>query len=109
MQRARAFLLVCVGICLLALSFQTGALVAHAQSKMPLEVVRSSSTGRWAIVNPTPEFSSNIMLLDTATGETWNICSGKGGVTYWCYVLRTSAPTGPLGQTPNSEAPTPGR
>jgi hypothetical protein len=34
-----------------------------------------TAVGRYQIVNGTPELTRNIMLLDTATGQTWQICT----------------------------------
>lgn len=39
--------------------------------------------GRFVIVNGTPDLARNIMLLDTATGESWVSCTGRG-VSGWC-------------------------
>jgi hypothetical protein len=48
----------------------------------------TSAVGRFIIVNGTPEQAANIMLLDTATGTTWVICSEgadvKSRVVHWC-------------------------
>ena len=42
---------------------------------------------RWQVVNPTPTFQGNTMLLDSATGQTWITCVGAG-VTGWCDMER---------------------
>jgi hypothetical protein len=36
---------------------------------------RQAVVGRFQIVNPTPEFIRNAMLLDTITGRTWVACT----------------------------------
>ena len=47
--------------------------------------------GRWTIVNGTPEQARNIMLLDTATGETWVVCESADGSTGWCRLERSDS------------------
>jgi hypothetical protein len=87
MHKARAFFFVCAGIFLLALAYHLGARSAGAQA--PTQVVRAASAGRWTIVNGTPEFAMNIMLLDTATGDVWLKCSQEDGTNVWCKMPRT--------------------
>lgn len=41
-------------------------------------------TGRYQVVNPTPQMARNIMLLDTWTGTTLINCVGTHGVSGWC-------------------------
>jgi hypothetical protein len=52
------------------------------------------TTGRFQVVDPTPDIVRNVTLLDTATGETWLLCNGKDG-TVWCVVPRTESMTLP--------------
>jgi hypothetical protein len=37
----------------------------------------SRAPGRYQVVNPTPEFRARTMLLDTATGDSWIMCSAE--------------------------------
>jgi hypothetical protein len=52
-------------------------------------------TGRWQIVNGTPQLSENIMLLDTETGNSWITCnlpspdSISEVSTGWCALTKT--------------------
>lgn len=41
-------------------------------------------SGRYQIVNGTPTYARNIMLLDTQTGRTWVICSARDSTAAWC-------------------------
>lgn len=41
---------------------------------------------RYKIVNPLPGAALNIMLLDSATGDTWVSCVDSKGITMWCVV-----------------------
>lgn len=59
------------------------------------------SAGRYQIVNGTPDQARNIMLLDTATGQSWISCigeldGGKTTATQWCKIPRTDATSGPV-------------
>lgn len=56
---------------------------------------RGNQTGRFQIVNGTPQLSKNIMLIDTWTGETWQICTNKEGEDLWCKMSRSTSPAGP--------------
>jgi len=47
-------------------------------------VVSSTSSGRYQVVNGTPELSKNIMLLDTATGRSWILCRDESKSDLWC-------------------------
>ncbi len=67
----------------------------HSQSRNPLPVPVTASAGRWQVVNGTPEMTRNIMLLDTATGDTWVVCTLEGGTQGWCFMPRTTAPSVP--------------
>lgn len=69
---------------LLALLFATPALAQKA-----------GPPGRYVVVNPTPEFSRNIMLLDTATGKTWIACTSSDGDLNWCAMTRSESGTKP--------------
>ena len=40
------------------------------------------------IVNGTPEYAVNIMLLNTHTGESWVNCRGEGGENGWCPMMQ---------------------
>lgn len=44
--------------------------------------------GRYRVVNGTPQFARNIMLLDTETGRTWVLCETRESNvptnTNWC-------------------------
>lgn len=61
--------------------------------------VVQSTGGRYQIVNGTPEMTRNIMLLDTATGNSWIICGDKDGVSHWCEMDRGHSSPGPHPQT----------
>jgi len=90
------FMFACIAIAALAVAFYfvSGGAMAQAGAAPQSQVVRAASNGRWTVVNGTPEYAMNIMLLDTATGDTWLKCGDKDGVTYWCRILRTNTPTG---------------
>jgi hypothetical protein len=77
----------CVALAALAVMFHMISSAAGAQATP--QVVRSNATGRWTIVNGTPGFAQNIMLLDTATGDSWVKCQNSEGVSMWCVVART--------------------
>ena len=66
-----------------------------------------TDNGRWQVVNGTPEFARNIMLLDTQTGNSWITCTDSKGVTSWCTIPRgyeqvgNSQSSSPPTQAPN--------
>jgi hypothetical protein len=43
----------------------------------------SLTMGRFQIVNPTPDAIINTMLIDTATGQSWQTCK-NGERSGWC-------------------------
>ncbi len=45
--------------------------------------------GRYQIVNGTPQYAANIMLLDTVTGNSWVMCSGPDVGDQWCKMPQT--------------------
>jgi hypothetical protein len=61
-----------VGVAVIALG-QSSPL--RSQQPQPTD---RTAVGRYQIVNGTPELTRNIMLLDTATGQTWQICTISG-------------------------------
>ena len=70
----------------------TSLLVAQSRTSIPAPVTQSS--GRWQVVNGSPEFRGSVMLLDTATGDTWIACSNAEKAEGWCRMFRSNAPTG---------------
>jgi hypothetical protein len=64
------------------------ALPALGQSRS----VAQSVGGRYQVVNGTPDMARNIMLLDTATGNTWILCGDPQGVSQWCQMDRSRSP-----------------
>lgn len=58
----------------------------------PVEGVQAQSgqPGRYQIINGTPAMAQNIMLLDTATGQSWITCNNEKGGTGWCLLFRTN-------------------
>jgi hypothetical protein len=77
------------------------ALLAGQEALAQARAVASSTvSGRWQIVNPTPERAMYIMLLDTATGATWIACSGEGGTQTWCIVEKSFATSKDYSQVP---------
>lgn len=76
------------GITLLALLLTLFLFVrnssAHSeQSGQSAKPVQAQQSGRYQIVNGTPELSKNIMLLDTQTGRSWVSCT-VDGQDAWC-------------------------
>jgi hypothetical protein len=51
--------------------------------------------GRFQVVNGTPSMAANIMLLDTATGESWIKCSSEDVGSLWCAVPKSEHATAP--------------
>jgi hypothetical protein len=86
---AKRFAHVSLGILALALAYHFGASSATAQAPSQKQIVNAASTGRWTIVNGTPEMASNIMLLDTFTGDSWISCEDPDGTTEWCRIPRS--------------------
>lgn len=70
------------------------AAITFAQGRSTLPQPVTVASGRFLIVNGTPEFSNNIMLLDTATGDSWIYCAHQNGVSGWCFMPRSSTPAG---------------
>lgn len=89
----KKFFYACAGVFLLALAYHLGAGSADAQSPQPARaIVQGAGNGRYQIVNGTPEMARNIMLLDSVTGKTWQICGGNGAagdeIASWCPMVR---------------------
>ena len=59
-----------------------------------LQIVRrpGNDVGRYQVVNGTPQYAKNIMLLDTVTGESWISCEGDRGATLWCKIPLSNGP-----------------
>ena len=90
----RNIAVVCATIATLAVVYFAAVRLASAQgtsqSAPPRAIVQSGGNGRFQIVNPTPERAMNIMLLDTVTGKTWQMCGGNAGaVSSWCLMERS--------------------
>ncbi len=69
----------------------------HAQTKpalAPIPTPVALTSGRWQVVNGAPEFRNMVMLLDTATGQTWIQCADSQGAQGWCRMFLSEAPTG---------------
>lgn len=62
----------------------------------PVSVLPRTDVGRFQIVNPTPGYIGKTMLLDTASGETWEVCTAPGSEA-WC---KMNFGTFAQGQTP---------
>jgi len=67
---------------------------AQARPVTPIPAPVSVSAGRWQIVNGAPEFRNMVMLLDTATGQTWVSCVDDGAQG-WCKMFRSESGTAP--------------
>jgi len=50
-----------------------------------------SASGRWQVVNGSPTALRTVMLLDTATGDTWIFCASADKVDGWCRMSRSDA------------------
>jgi len=88
-----------VSAALFAVAIITAVLVTAslAQDKAPRTPIPAPVTvtaGRWQVVNGAPEFRGMVMLLDTATGDTWISCVDDDKANGWCKMFRSSAPTG---------------
>jgi len=75
------------------MTFLVGGLMVGRADAAPPAVVTSGPPGRWQIVNGTPEQAGNIMLLDSATGQTWVICTDEQGTRIWCSLERSVFPS----------------
>ncbi len=65
----------------------------HAQGKPAAQGSLSgvSGNGRWQVVNGSPTALRTVMLLDTATGDTWIFCASTDKVDGWCRMTRNDA------------------
>lgn len=61
--------------------------VRSADAYPPQSAIQSSG-GRFQVVNGTPEMTRNIMLLDTQTGQAWQICGPDTEMSRWCPMKR---------------------
>ena len=73
--------------------------LAEIQANLkPLEEGRKD-VGRFQVMNGTPSFIRNIMLVDTVTGRTWLTCETKQSETVvntnWCAMEMFGAPAAP--------------
>ena len=59
----------------------------------PIPVPVTATAGRWQVVNGRPESAGTIMLLDTATGNTWVLCGGADAGDQWCRMPKSDSPT----------------
>lgn len=55
-------------------------------SATPSAVTPTAPVGRYQIINGMPGIARYIMLLDTQTGQTWEVCGAGSGkdVASWC-------------------------
>lgn len=60
-------------------------LVAVWGTLMERTSAQASGFGRYQVVNGTPDVARNIMLLDTASGDTWIYCNESPS---WCKMPR---------------------
>lgn len=71
----------------------SGAVAGDGSSEAP------GSNGRYRILDPTPQYARNTMLLDTQTGRTWLMCSTNDSTTAvttnWCAMTFVGAPAAP--------------
>lgn len=101
----RSFLLVIVGVlCGLAIGLAYHWMGGwHPQESQKRDYLSEffppalpAVVGRFQIVNGTPTLTRNIMLLDTMTGDSWQICEAPDGTTTWCSIPKsTGTATGP--------------
>ncbi len=75
--------------CAIGIAFAGVALLCYHLASYGESVLYRNRSGRWQIVNGTPELAQNMMLLDTLTGDSWVICSASEGERKWCTVVRT--------------------
>jgi len=68
-----------------------GVLMQQRPEPVTAQNSPAPTTGRYQIVNGTPQYAKNIMLLDSLTGESWVVCEGTGGETTWCKITRSEA------------------
>jgi hypothetical protein len=61
----------------------------------PVRSIADPAAGRYQIVNGTPEYAANIMLLDTATGDSWIKCASEEVGSLWCKMPRSNDATSP--------------
>lgn len=77
---------------LLGIAIATVFAVACADAKAQQRPI--DENGRYQIINGTPQFARNIMLLDTQTGRTWIQCETGDSAKFvtqgsnWCEMLR---------------------
>ena len=69
-----------------------GLALAQAPTSRP-QVIVDSGEGRFRVVNGTPEMARHIMLLDTATGQTWVVCDFESGSMGWCRMPKSEVPS----------------
>lgn len=62
---------------------------------VPIASVAGPAAGRYQIVNGTPEFAANIMLLDTVTGDSWVKCASENVGALWCSMPKSDGTTNP--------------
>lgn len=84
-----------VGAVLITIAMITATLVAQSKPATSIPAPVTVSNGRWQVVNGRPEGARTIMLLDTATGNTWILCAGAEVGDQWCRVSRTEGTTAP--------------
>ena len=80
----------------------------EAQAKQIAEIQAKlgamQKAGRYQVMNGTPSFARNIMLVDTETGRVWLACETKAGQsstnTNWCAMDFYGTPSSPQSETP---------
>ena len=104
-------LVIACGACQLA-SDEASSLRDTRQRLVRLEA-QATQTGRFQVVNGTPAYARNIMLLDTWTGRTWIACETKltwtQTNTNWCAMEPIGMPSvavGPSADTVSAVADT---
>jgi len=66
-------------------------LLNQTHAEAPNRTAPPQREGRFQIVDGTPEFTKNIMLLDTETGESWIVCTDTDNTSEWCHMERSSS------------------
>lgn len=85
----------------MALGGVLAIIIATQQTPQPVppapapRVIKPTEVGRFQIVNGTPQYAQNIMLVDTVSGDTWIKCASPETGDLWCKVNRSDSETSP--------------
>jgi hypothetical protein len=86
-KKVFALAMVCAACSMPPVQVSVGPL--QVEIKQPVRPAGEPQPGRYQVLNPAAPMMRSVMLLDTATGDTWVLCE-VGNESNWCDMHRGS-------------------